>query len=65
MVSGKTDEEHSIGYVVDIEDAMIVLGRKSPEAVSWWREHATHLFCEGGTLIFDDYVCELIKKDDA
>ena len=66
VISGKKDEEPTIGYVVDIEAAMAVLARKSPEAVSWWREHAPDLFCEGGTLVFDERIaCELVEHDDA
>lgn len=65
VVSEVTDEEPTIGYVVDIEEAMAVLARKSPEAVSWWRQHTPHLFCEGGTLVFDEYVCELVTHEDA
>ena len=65
VVSGKKDEELAIGYVVEFEDAMAVLARKSPEAASWWREHTVHLICEGGALLFDEYVCEHIKNEDA
>ena len=65
VVSGREDEEPAIGYVVDIEEAMAVLARKSPEAAFWWREHTPHLFCEGGTLLFDEYVCELVEHRDA
>ena len=60
VLSGDEDGAPLIGYVVDIEDAVSALAQKSPEAASWWRENADHLFCEGGTLVFDEDLCELV-----
>ncbi len=65
VVSGKEDEEPAIGYVVDTEAAMAVLARKAPEAVSWWRQHTSDLFWNGGMLVFDEYVCEFVAHEDA
>ena len=31
------------GYLVDAAAAIDLLGRHSPEAAAWWREHAPHL----------------------
>jgi hypothetical protein len=65
VVSAKALDEPVNGYMVNIEDAMTVLARKSPEAVSWWREHFPQLFRDAGGLVFDENVCELINSDQA
>jgi len=65
VVSGEEDDEPTIGYVVDFEAAMAVLAGNSPDAVSWWREHASYLLGEDGTLVFDEYVCEMVDHEDA
>ncbi|PTX90952.1 hypothetical protein [Opitutus sp. ER46] len=61
VVTGEIDREETIGYVIDIEDAMLALASKSPSAVAWWRTNAAHLFEAGGTLVFHEYVCRLVE----
>ena len=54
------DEAGSLGYVVEIEEAMRVLAQKAPQAAAWWRRSAPHLFTPGGTLVFDWAACALV-----
>ena len=63
VLSGKM-EDMAIGYVVEIEDALAVLTKKSPEAAAWWRENAPHLLGVDGELIFHEHVCELCDPDE-
>ncbi len=57
-------EDPAVGYVIEIEDAISALAKKSPASAAWWREHAAHLFSEGGTLLFDEEVCELVAHTE-
>ena len=63
VLSGAQEDEPTIGYVVNIEDAVAILASKSPSAASWWRENASELFSSGGTLVFDQDVCEIVEPD--
>ena len=57
------DEETMMGYVIEIEDAIAPLARKSPTAAAWWRNHVPELFTEGSTLVFNMEVCELMDEE--
>ena len=60
VISGLAEEKATLGYSVEIEDAVRMLEHKSPEAAAWWRQHAAHLFTQGGSLVFHAHVCELV-----
>jgi hypothetical protein len=60
VLTGELEEEETIGYAVDFDEALSALAEKSPAAAKWWEENASHLFEENGVLVFHKHVCQLL-----
>lgn len=51
--------ERVAGYMVEAIPAVGILGEKSPEAATWWRENTPHLIAPRRYLIFHEDVCRI------
>lgn len=65
VLTGKKEDDRVIGYVVEVEIAVAILAKRSPEAASWWRANTPHLFTDATTFIFHEHVCELVQSNEA
>jgi hypothetical protein len=54
--------ERKVGYAVEAKVAVDLLASRSPEAASWWREHAPRFIEPGRYFLFATDSCEVIRE---
>jgi len=59
------EERPSIGYIVNVIDAIEVLRASSPSAAAWWECHTPHLLAPGRRFSFAAHCCQELKEAGA
>jgi hypothetical protein len=60
-LAGRTRLEY--GYVIDGQQALVLLAEKAPWAAQWWRECAPHTWNPGYKFVFSAEICAEIADD--
>jgi hypothetical protein len=45
-------------YIVEVDEALDILGDADPDAAAWWEDNAPHLIGRGRRFGFAEEVCE-------